>query len=180
MPDTTASSRTLELFVRSLSPSVMGVRIDDVIEHIDRLHADECFDEYTVTVWGERISTRSATARTNEGAFIRSRIIEFRRWAHKHDVTLAGGFKTRTQHSHITGETHEFITLPSVVLAARCDGSLEWIVSSSHDDGITSVWERLSALARSARSRTREVDTHSGRLIETTAAVVVLYGVLNS
>ncbi|MFC6961512.1 HTH domain-containing protein [Halocatena marina] len=147
MSDTTAPSRTLELFVRSLSSSDMGVRIDEVLDQLNRLRADGCVDEYTVTVWGERMSTNPITTRTDEGAFIRSRIVEFRQWAHEHDVTLEGGFETRTIHSAITGETHEFITLPSLVLTARHNDTLEWIVPFSGSDGpVTSVWDHLTSL----------------------------------
>lgn len=156
MSETTAPYRTLELFVRSLSSSAMGVRIDDVLDQLDRLQAGEHFDEYTVTVWGERVSAGSIATRTDEGAFIRSRTIEFRQWARDHDITLEGGFETQTGHSAITGETHEFITLPSMVLAARREGALEWIVPSSQDEEVTSVWDRLSALERTHRDPEQE------------------------
>lgn len=162
MSDTTA--RTLELFVRSLSSSAIGIQIGEILDQLDRLQAEECFDEYTVTVWGERISAGSIAARTNEGAFIHSRVVEFRQWASEHDITLEGGFENQTTHSALTGETNEFITLPSMVLAARREGSLEWIVPSTQGEGNTSVWDRLSALRRAHRDS--EQDKKSMRAID--------------
>lgn len=149
MSDKTASSRSLELFVRSLSSSATGARIEAIIEQLDLLEGDGLFDDYTVTIWGQRLSTNSATARTDKGAFIHHRIAEFRQWAHEHDAVLEGGFETRTIHSAITGETHEFITLPSLALTARINGNLEWVVPSSRaGEPVTTVRDRLVALSQ--------------------------------
>lgn len=133
MSDETAASRTLELYVRSLS-SGAGVRVESLIDRLDTFVTEGYIDDYTVTVWGERVSTGPTVAQTDSGASIRRRITEFRQWANQHNVTLEGGFDRRTVHSSITGETHEFITLPSVTLAARRGGDLEWIVPSSSSD----------------------------------------------
>jgi hypothetical protein len=148
MSDKTASSRTLELFVRSLSSSATSVGIGAIIEQLDLLQADGSLDDYTVTIWGDRLSTDSTVARTDKGAFIHHRIAEFRQWAHEHDAVLEGGFETRTIHSSITDETHEFITLPSLALTARRNGSLEWVVPSSQGGGpVTTVRDRLVSLS---------------------------------
>jgi hypothetical protein len=149
MSDKTASSRTLELFVRSLSSSATGVRIEMVIEQLDLLKRDDLFDDYTVTIWGQRLSTDSATSRTDKGAFIHHRVAEFRQWACERNVILEGGFETRTIHSTITGETHEFITLPSLALAAWRNGNLEWVVPSSRaEEPVTTVRDRLVELSQ--------------------------------
>lgn len=147
MPGKTVPSHTLELFVRSLSSSATGVRIESIIEQLDRLQADDLLDDYTVTVWGERVSTDPVITQTDKGAFIRHRIEEFRQWANENDIVLEGGFETRTIHSAITNETYEFITLPCQVLTARRNGSLEWIAPSSRvGSPVTTVRDRLIAL----------------------------------
>lgn len=130
MSDEIAASRTLELYVRSLS-SGAGVQVESIIDRLETFATEGYIDDYTVTVWGERVSTGPAVAQTDSGGAIRRCITEFRRWANQHDVTLEGGFERQTVHSSITSETHEFITLPSVTLAARRDGDLEWVVPSS-------------------------------------------------
>jgi hypothetical protein len=146
MSDETATSQTLELYIRSLSSSTTGIRIESIIDRLKALVAEGDITDYTVTVWGERVSTDAAVSQTDQGVFIHRRIAEFRQWASEHGVTLEGGFDTRTVHSSITGDTHEFIPLPSVALAARRDGDLEWVVPSSDDTGTTSAMDRLESI----------------------------------
>jgi hypothetical protein len=146
MSGETATSRTLELYVRSLSSSTTGIRLESIIDRLKSFVAAGHINDYTVTVWGERVSTDGAVSRTDQGGLIHHRIAEFRQWASNHGVTLEGGFDTRTVHSSITGETHEYITLPSVALAARRDGDLEWVVPSSDSSGMTTAMDRLEAL----------------------------------
>lgn len=146
MSDETATSQTLELYLRSLSSSTTGVRLESIIDRLKALVAEGHIADYTITVWGERVSTDAAVAQTEQGAFIHRRIAEFRQWASEHDATLEGGFDTRTVHSSITGETHEFVPLPSVALAARRDGDLEWVVPSSDDAGTTTAIDRLESI----------------------------------
>lgn len=132
MSDEATSSRTLELYVRSLSSSA-GVHVESIIDRLDMFAAEGYIKDFTVTVWGERISTGSSVARTDTGASLRRRVTEFRQWASHNGVTLEGGFERRTVHSSITGETHEFVTLPTVALAARTDGEIEWVVPSTDE-----------------------------------------------
>jgi hypothetical protein len=146
MSDETTTSQTLELYVRSLSSSATGIRLESIIDRLKAFVAEGHINDYTVTVWGERVSTDETVSQTDQGAFIHRRIAEFRRWASEHGATLEGGFDTRTTHSSITGETHEFVPLPSVALAARRDGDLEWVVPSSDDAGTTSAMDQLESI----------------------------------
>lgn len=130
MSDNARSSTTVELYVRSLS-SGTGVRVEKMIDHLEAFATDGEIDDYSVTVWGSRVSTDPAVARTDAGAAIRERIVEFKQWATECGTTLEGGFERETVHSAITGETHEFISLPSVALACRNDGELEWVAPST-------------------------------------------------
>lgn len=148
MSGKTVSSHTLELFVRSLSSSATGIRIEAIIEQLDQLQTTDLIEDYTVTIWGERVSTDPVVSEIGEGAFIRHRVAEFKQWATDHEMELEGGFETRTTHSSITDETHEFITLPCLALAARRNGNLEWIVPSSRLNSIRTVQDRLVALTR--------------------------------
>lgn len=124
----------------------MGIRLESIIDRLKACVSEGHIDDYTITVWGERVSTDRAVSRTEQGGLIHNRIAEFRQWASDHDVTLEGGFERRTIHSSITSETHEFITLPSVALASRHDGDLEWVVPSSDESGMTTAMDRLESI----------------------------------
>jgi hypothetical protein len=146
MSDEIAASRTLELYVRSLSSSTTGIRLGSIVDRLEAFAAEGYIDDYTVIVWGERVSTDAAVAQTDVGMSIRRRIVEFRQWANENNTTLEGGFETRTVHSSITDETHEFITLPSVALASRRKGTLEWVVPSSDESGMTTAMDQLESI----------------------------------
>lgn len=152
MSGETAPSRTLELYVRSLSSSTIGVRLESIIDRLKGCVAEGAIDDYTVTVWGERVSTDRSIKNTAQGRFIHHRIAEFRQWANDYDATLEGGFETQTIHSSITGETHEFITLPSIALAARNDGDIEWVVPSADETGMTTAMDRLESIAKNGEN----------------------------
>lgn len=130
MSDNARSSRTIELYVRSLS-SGTGVQVEAMIDRLESFATDGEIEDYAVTVWGSRVSTDPAVARTDAGGSIRERIVEFKQWATERGTTLEGGFDRETVHSAITGETHEFISLPSVAIACRRDGELEWVAPST-------------------------------------------------
>lgn len=138
MSDNAESTTTVELYVRSLS-SGTGVPVEAIIDHLDVFETDGQIDDYTITVWGSRVSTDRTVAHTDAGAFIRNRVAEFKQWATESGSTLNGGFDRETVHSAITGETHEFIPLPSVALACRRDGELEWVVPSTDTEGVDPV-----------------------------------------
>lgn len=147
MSDNARSSTTIELYVRSLS-SGAGVRVETMIDRLEAFTTDGEIDDYAVTVWGSRVSTDPAVARTDTGAAIRERVVEFKQWATERGATLEGGFERETVHSAITGETHEFISLPSVALACRRDGELEWVAPSTTGEGTapTTPMDRITRL----------------------------------
>lgn len=149
MTDETAPARTLELSVRSLSASATGCRGADILDQLDQLTAASRIREYTVTIWGKRISTAPAISRTDSGSGIRTQIAAFKQWANEHGASLEGDFTTRTIYSSITGDTHAFITLPSLALAARREGYLDWVSpSSQEDEPIMTVRDKLASITR--------------------------------
>ncbi len=120
-----------------------------MIDRLEAFRTDGEIDDYTVTVWGSRVSTDPAVARTDAGATIRERVAEFKQWATECGATLEGGFDRETVHSAITGETHEFISLPSVAMACRRNGELEWVVPSATAEEAppTTPMDRIRTLA---------------------------------
>ncbi|RRJ33729.1 HTH domain-containing protein [Halocatena pleomorpha] len=147
MSENASSSKRMELYVRSLS-SGTGVQVETMIDRLEEFTTEGEVEEYTVTVWGSRVSTDPAVARTDAGATIRERVAEFKQWATECGATLEGGFDRETIHSAITGETHEFISLPSVALACRRDGEVEWVVPSATAEEATPTtpMDRIRAL----------------------------------
>lgn len=157
MSDNARSSTTIELYVRSLS-SGTGVQVEGMIDHLETYVTDGAIDDYTVMVWGSRVSTDPAIARTDAGAAIREQVVEFKQWATECGATLEGGFERETVHSAITGETHEFISLPSVALACRRDGELEWVVPSTAGEATAPVtpMDRITSLTNERQSEPSE------------------------
>ncbi len=158
MSDRASPSQTLELYVRSLS-SGTGTPVESMIDQLERAQTDGEISDYSVTVWGERISTEPTVARTAAGKRIRERVREFRQWATESGETLSGGFDRETIHSAITGDSHEFITLPSVALACRNEGELSWVVPSKPAetaDPVTAADRLRSLLTDRTESDSRE------------------------
>lgn len=137
---------TVELFVRSLAADEAQPELERTVQRLEKLVEDDHIDGYEVHVWGDRVSRSPVVARTDAGAFIRNRVIEFREWAADEGVTLPGGFESESTHSAITGETHEYITLPTAALAERRDGELEAVAPHADDGDVTTVLDHLASL----------------------------------
>lgn len=137
---------TLELYVRSLSSSATGTCLESIVNRLSSLSAAGTIDEYSIMIWGERVSTDSGIIQTEPGAMIRRRVVEFKHWGDENGMTLGGGFDKETVHSSITGETHEFITLPAIALAARTNGQLDWVAPAADGAETWTPLDRLNAM----------------------------------
>lgn len=146
----------IELFVRSLSADETQPQLEQLVDRLELLAEAGHVSTYEIHVWGDRVSRSSVVAQTDAGAFIRNRVIEFREWAADNDCSLPGGFESTSMHSAITGQTHEYITLPSVALAERNgDGRLRAVAPRADDEGVTTVSNHLDSLVRNAADRDR-------------------------
>lgn len=144
----------IELFVRSLSADETQPRLEQLIDRLESLDAAGHIATYEIHVWGDRVSRSPIVAQTDAGAFIRNRVIEFREWAADVGVSLPGGFESTSLHSAITGQTHEYITLPSVALAERNgDGRLRAVAPRADEDGVTTVSDHLDSLVGTVANR---------------------------
>jgi len=144
MATATTRSRSVELFVRSLSPSASPAPAH--VERVRDLRGDDAIEEVTVTVWGREIALSTTARRTDPGGHIHDRIASFRAWAADNDVTMAPFFETRDITSTITGEEYAALSLPVSCLAEYEDGELVHVAPYCTGDAVCCVADRLDRL----------------------------------
>lgn len=149
------ASRTVELFVRSLSPSDDGGHAETVLGALD---AAPAVDDHAVHVWGDAVSLDPPLADTDHARFVLDRVAAFREWAEGRDAELVG-FETRETHCRFTDHDCRVLSLPAVVLAEYTDDGLRRVAPCRTDDGVVSVGDRVERLAdRGAESETLVAD----------------------
>lgn len=112
-----ATSRRVELFVRSLSPKPAA---GPTRRHLDRLRAIEASDPATdvrVGVWGREVALSTAAVGTERGRQLLGKIASFRKWAERRGVSLDPFFETRTARGDLVGEDYAALALPVACLA---------------------------------------------------------------
>lgn len=143
---------TVELYVRSLCSGVERPPQEAAIERLERLERDNVLDEYTVHVWGRRVSPESAAAETAAGRFVLSRIEAFRDWASRNGASVRSFFDTHGVDSAITGESFTAITVPTLTLAEFHGDDLHRVTPCSRDGAVHTVGDHLDALEAVART----------------------------
>ncbi|MEF8785320.1 MAG: HTH domain-containing protein [Haloarculaceae archaeon] len=147
MSDTRPS---IELFVRSLSPNGAAQQQEAILSRLDRLDERGVVDDYTVTIWGERIVPESLAAQTDTGREMRETVEQFRTWADERGVSLDRFFTDQTIHSAITGDRYSATALPVFAMAEYEDGELRSVTPHERDEGTLTVEDRLEALGEQA------------------------------
>jgi len=140
----TSDGRTLELFVRSLSPGETGG-----VDHARRartLAATGRVADASVTVWGEEVGLSTTAIRTPMGRAILDRVAELRSWADDRDVTMVPFFESRDVTSEMTGESYTAMRLPVSCLAEYVDGELVHVAPYTDGTAVHSVDDRLAHL----------------------------------
>jgi DNA-binding Lrp family transcriptional regulator len=143
---------TVELYVRSLCSGAERPPQDAAIERLERLERDGVLEEYTVRVWGRRVSPDSAAAETAAGRFVLSRIGEFRNWARRTGASVRSFFDTHEVDSSITDESYTAITVPTLTLAEFHGDDLHRVTPCSLDGAVHTVGDHLDALEATART----------------------------
>lgn len=144
MATATRDARSVELFVRSLSPAD-----SPTTPHVRRLRSLEAagrIESVTVLVWGRELGLSRTADRTATGQFFLDRIAAFRVWADEHEVTLDPFFETREVDSSITGERYASLLLPVCCLAEYEDDQLRHVTPHSNGCAIRTVADRLRSL----------------------------------
>lgn len=121
---TDGGERSVELYVRSLSPSGTHRQQDRVVRRLDELLGAGAVDDYDVRVWGDRIRRASPCARTADGRHVRDRLARIRRWADERGYSLEGVYREVDRHSTVTDESWTEIKFPQVALAEFVGGDL--------------------------------------------------------
>lgn len=134
----------VELYLRSLAPTVGREGQERVVERLRALDDADEIAGVEVTLSGECICPRSATAETDPGRQLLDRYDAFERWADERDRELVG-FTERDTQSRVTGTTVTGIVFPRVVLAEFRNGALAFVAPSTDEDERTSVADRLDA-----------------------------------
>lgn len=141
---------TVELFVRSLSPSGCGGRPGAVVDRLDELVEAGTVDDYSVCVWGNEVGLSTPVAGTDRGEAIVERVARLSRWAEERNATLPG-FETREATWEVTGETYTALVLPVLAVAVYRGDDLRAVAPCRTADGaVHTVPDRLGTLAETA------------------------------
>lgn len=145
MATLTPGTRSVVLFVRSLSPTETPAP-----QHLERVRdlADAGrVSDPSVRVWGHEVALSTRTCRDGPETFVLDRIAEFRAWADDHDVSMEPFFDSREVSASLTGEEYAALRLPVTCLAEYEDDKLVHVAPYSTGDAICSVADRLRTLA---------------------------------
>lgn len=143
---TDEAEKTVELYVRSLTPDDGRGPQSAVIDTLSRLEDEGRIDELTVSVWGRIVGLSTTARRTDEGQAILDTIAAFRAWARATGRSLNPAFTTRETTARITGESHASILLPTMVLAEYHDGELHHVTPHQQNGAVTTVADRVNTL----------------------------------
>lgn len=138
-------SPRLEVFVRSLGAPDTNPKRGVVLERVGRLAKAGIVAGYSVRIVGRTICPTVASA-TEPGRDICRRVAAFREWAATTGLADDAIVKYRTMRSVLTGEEHEVIVFPTVVVAAFDDDHLWGVAPCSDGETIHTVTDLLDAL----------------------------------
>ncbi len=141
-----AERPTIELFVRSLTPSGAAPRQEAVLDKLDRLDERGVVEEYSITVWGEQIAPDTLAAETKTGERIVNTVAAFEEWADEHGVSVDRFFTEQSIGSSVTDERYTAISLPVIAMAEYVGGELRAVTPYQSPNGIRTVADRLDTL----------------------------------
>lgn len=144
--DTQQESVTVELHVRSLAPRAGKGQQESAIDRLNELESEGHIDEFSVNVWGKRVSLSSAASQTDAAQFVLDRVEEFRDWARRTGRSVDSFFETRRVESSITDEKYAALVLPSLTLAEYRGGELAYVAPCSDGGDVHTVDDRLDTL----------------------------------
>ena len=136
---------TMELYVRSLSPTAFRANQERVINRLERLEAIGAIGDYTVEVWGDRLAEPDVH-RTETGRRISGLIERFRSWADDQGMSVSKFFDTETVRSKVTDEEYSQIAFPAMTLAEYGPDGLEFVTPCSDGEIVHGIRDRLDAI----------------------------------
>jgi DNA-binding Lrp family transcriptional regulator len=168
MPAPEREERSVELYVRSLSPGETGRQQDEVVRRLDGLLDEGIIDDYDVRVWGDRIRRASPCARTVDGRHVRDRLGRIRAWADERGRSLDGVYREVDCESTITGESWTEVRFPQLALAEFVDGELVEFAPAvvPAENRVVTVADRLADLREEVETEPPESDAPGSEGVE--------------
>lgn len=137
----------VEVFVRSLSPRTSRRRLEEIVARLDRLVAADAILQYRVRPTGTELPATPADALTEYGSYLLNRVAAFQEWAAATGRSLGSTVDRRTVYSRFTGEEHDALVLPTVLVAEYDGRALRFVAPCEADGERVTVLDRLDALA---------------------------------
>ena len=141
------SAVRVELYVRSLSPRESRRKIERVVERLERLVEDGVIADYRVVPTGAELPATPADAVTAYGEYLCRRLDVFEEWAAASGRSLGSVLERRTVDSAFTGEVHDALVVPTMLMAEYDGTALRFVAPCDADGERVSVMDRLDALA---------------------------------
>lgn len=136
----------VELYVRSLSPRESRRAIERVVGRLDRLVDERAIADVRVVPTGDALPPTPGDAVTEFGEFMLHRIAVFQDWARATGRSLGCLFDRRTVSSAFTGEDHDAIHMPTMVMAEYAGSALRFVSPCVADGERITVADRLETL----------------------------------
>ncbi|MFC7154517.1 HTH domain-containing protein [Halomarina halobia] len=140
------SRRTVEVYVRSLTPGYELRGQEEVLERLRACAGTGEIDGYDLYVWGSGIDPESRAAQTKFGRFVLDRLDLFGRWAKRAGAELDFCFPTCARHSTVTGESFVCVEFPSVTLVEFEDDRVSHVAPCHRGGDHVTVRSRLKTL----------------------------------
>jgi hypothetical protein len=134
----------LELFVRSLAPTVGREEQERVVRRLRDLDEQARIEGFDLVVCGDCVCPAAETARTEAGQRLLGSYEAFEDWARARSRDLVG-FEHREVESTLIGSPEPVtgVVFPRMALAEYRDGSLAFVAPSANGVERTSVADRL-------------------------------------
>jgi hypothetical protein len=145
---TVGESVTVELCVRSLTPSGMQAHQERIVSDLRRLEASGVIEEFDVTVWGRKLVLGSSTMRLPAAEGVLDRYRRFREWASANGRSVGKLFEVKRVESSLAGEEYHVLVLPTMMLAEYHGDRLHRVTPTLGDGETTTVVDRVEGLER--------------------------------
>ncbi|MCU4742848.1 HTH domain-containing protein [Natronoglomus mannanivorans] len=153
---------TLELWVRSVAPTVATPRRDRIVDRVRQLADRDVVAAFDCNGWASVVERDAAGVEDGdehegegEGEHehdhpdqpLRTVLESFERWADHTGRSLEPCFRTRRAESAITGESTVVCRPPTIALAEYYDGELAHVAPSRAGERLIDIEDRLESLA---------------------------------
>ena len=143
----TPTPTTVELWIRSFTPTSAGPTQKRALERLEELESSDPIESVEVGVWGKEIEQTDHAFRIPQLQRIETRLEAFERWAASTGRQLEPFFRNAHIESTITGNSHDVWRLPTVALAEFDeDGELLHVAPCQAGERTIDVFDRFEAL----------------------------------